>query len=115
MPGSIHELRCPGCQKVQQFETGTSYCWDHSTSWEYEQWTCPRCEQLVSRQSDFCCRELGPVCERCGGELKPWSGRVWHERDREGWVGAERVAGPCPACDTIITEGDTTGLISIWD
>jgi hypothetical protein len=61
-------------------------------------------------------RELGPVCEECGGhELEPWSGRVWHERNPEGWVGAERVEGPCPACGTTITEGGTTGLISIWD
>ncbi|MDX6582608.1 MAG: hypothetical protein QOI10_1792 [Solirubrobacterales bacterium] len=115
MPGSIHELRCSGCQTVHKFETGTSYCLDHGTLWEYQQLICPSCQRLISRQSEHCCREQGPVCEICGGELERWSGRVWHECDPEGWVGAERVEGPCPACGTAITLADTTGRIGLWD
>lgn len=115
MPGSIHELRCPSCSRVSQIHTGTSYCWEHGNRWEFEQWACTSCQRLVSRQTEHCCREQGPVCEICQADLEPWPGRIWHDRGPDGMVGAERLEGPCPGCGTTITLADTTGLISLWD
>ena len=43
-------------------------------------------------------RASGSILLDLRGELRAWSGRVWHERTPEGHIGTERVQGPCPRC-----------------
>jgi hypothetical protein len=80
----------------------------------WEQYTCPTCLKLKSRQTAYCCREEDLVCETCGSELIPWTGRVWHEQRPDGLTGPERVEGPCPRCGQTVSERDSARLI-LWD
>lgn len=120
MPGSIFQLYCPGCRTTHEIHTGASYCWNHAgVPWDYEQYQCPKCRLLKSRQSEFCCREEGLVCETCGSDLEPWSGRVYFEEGRDGMTGPERVRGPCPKCGHELNESEPNAegqlFQGLWD
>src|SRR4051794_1761771 len=92
VPGSGFDLKCSGCGRVHEILTGASYCWNHrGVVWSWEQYQCPSCQMLMSRQSDFCCREQGLTCERCGSDLEQWPGRVWLETQPDGMTGPEHV------------------------
>jgi hypothetical protein len=52
--------------------------------------------------------------ERCGAGLAPWSGRVWFDRDDKGNTASERVEGPCPRCEALITLEHAEEL-GLWD
>src|SRR4051794_34148378 len=106
MPGSGFKMRCSGCETVHEISTGVSWCPEHHEEWIYEQYVCPSCLTLKSRQTPYCCREEGLVCEVCVSELAPWTGRVWHEQTPDGLTGPEHVDGPCPQCGQIVSEKD---------
>jgi hypothetical protein len=120
MPGSLFEINCRGCGAVHPISTGESTCWTHvGQRWSYEQWVCPRCKLLKSRQSEFCCREEELICETCRSELMRWSGRVWFDRTVDGMPSGERVDGPCPRCRYPMSSRDPAPdgrmHIGLWD
>jgi hypothetical protein len=110
VPGSGYEMRCSGCAIVHEVWTGADRCREHGEPWTYQQYVCPSCLQLKSRQTVTCCRPDPLVCEACGSDLVPWSGRVWHE----GTAGPEHVDGPCPRCGRTLRETDSP-RIARWD
>jgi hypothetical protein len=107
-------MHCSGCGAVHEISTGADRCLDHGEPWAYEQFVCPSCLLLKSRSTNSCCHPDPLVCEVCGSELKPWTGKVWLERTPEGHVGPEHVEGPCPRCGQTVTERDSS-LIALWD
>jgi hypothetical protein len=117
MPGSVVVLHCHRCHTSHELHTGASLCWDHGEEWSYEQFVCVPCNRVVSVQTPHCCGGRDKTCERCGGRLTPWAGRVWHERTPEGHVGAERIEGPCPGCGEELTRVGEDGAIAVglWD
>ena len=101
MPGNMHELACPGCHRIHRdLKTGVGSCLDHGRPWHYEQTACSSCGSLWSQRSSHCCFEPAPHCGRCGGELRPWAGRVWFEHPPGAIEPQERFEGPCPGCGT---------------
>lgn len=113
MPGSMYELECSGCHVVHEMSTGAGWCHEHNQSWEYRQWVCTRCQALKSEPAG-CHFTPPPLCDRCGGELVAWAGRVFFERTDGTRPGTERVEGPCPRCGTILRETDSP-LLGLWD
>ena len=116
MPGSLVELHCHTCHDAWEMTTGASQCWEHGEDWVYEQRVCSRCRHLQSKTSPFCCADDQSGCERCGGPLEAWDGRVWFEYDEEGSPG-ERIEGNCPRCGRRLSRIGPDGLLSggLWD
>lgn len=113
MPGSLFELRCPGCRSLHKLTTGANWCAEHGDAWGYAQLECHSCQRLISVPAG-CCHDAPSACPRCSGVLEAWAGRVWHERTAEGYVGEERLRGPCPRCDHELTENNSE-VIGLWD
>ncbi len=97
MPGEIVQLECPTCSAFHELHLGGNPCPGSGGFWSYEQFVCRACRQIMSLRSGDCSADR--VCRGCGGEVAPWLGRIWRERDIVEAPGRLLIAGVCPACD----------------
>jgi hypothetical protein len=113
VPGSFFTFVCPSCSTRHEMTTGGSYDRSKDEFWGYSQYVCATCQTLRS-VADREVRDDPIRCERCGAGLAPWSGRVWFDRDDKGNTASERVEGPCPRCEALITLEHAEEL-GLWD